>query len=356
MIVLLLLDHQVAVAVKLHKKRVTALLAAAALLPRRLKNIISIITNIQKRNVTVKLAVQQVVLAKPVLLAQVQPLAVTKMSLIGAGLGLRKSFIDDLLGPDLYPIDFLEIAPENWYGIGGQLGQHFRVLADRYPITCHGLSLSLGGPAPLNEPFILAMKQFLTEFNVSIYSDHLSFSTDDAYLYDLLPIPFTIEAVKHTTTRIKRVQELLERRIAIENISFYTKLTPELTELEFLNAVLAEADCDLHLDVNNIYVNSLNHQFDASQFLAGIKAKRVSYIHIAGHFNTPENIVIDTHGSPVIKPVWDLLAQAYRQFGNVPTLLERDVNIPALDVMLAEVAQIKQLQQEHSHHVQTIAA
>tara|TARA_R110000868_G_scaffold392875_1_gene663709 strand:- start:22273 stop:23031 length:759 start_codon:yes stop_codon:yes gene_type:complete len=245
-----------------------------------------------------------------------------------------------------YPdeIDFLELAPENWIGIGGRNGKQFRQLAEHYPLVCHGLSLSIGSPSPLDENFVLEVKSFLDEFNIDIYSEHLSYCSDGGHLYDLMPIPFTEEAVHYVAARIKRVQALLERRITMENVSYYAAPSQEMTELEFLNAVLAEADCDLLLDVNNVYVNSINHGYDAQAFLAGIKTDKVRYIHIAGHYDEAEDLKIDSHGADVIDPVWTLLDLAYQRFGSVPTLLERDFNFPDFSDLLAEINKIKQMQ------------
>ena len=176
------------------------------------------------------------------------------------------------------------------------------------------------------------------------YSEHLSYCADDGQLYDLLPIPFTAAAVNHVATRIARVQDLLGRRIAIENVSYYCAPGAEMSELEFVNAVLERADCALLLDLNNIYVNSINHGYDATAFLRGLPAARIAYAHVAGHHVEAVDLLIDTHGAAVVDPVWDLLAAAYADHGVFPTLLERDFNLPPLDVLLAEVARIGELQ------------
>jgi hypothetical protein len=160
-----------------------------------------------------------------------------------------------------------------------------------------------------------------------------------------MPIPFTPEAVRHVASRIRHVQEVLERRIAVENVSYYAAPGPEMSELEFLNAVLSEADCDLLLDVNNIYVNSVNHGYDAAGFLAGLPAQRIAYGHIAGHYKESADLIVDTHAADVVPDVWALLDNAYSLFGVFPTVLERDFNIPPVDDLLAEVARIAELQQ-----------
>lgn len=262
----------------------------------------------------------------------------------GAGLGLRRALLGPLRSHGLGPVDFLEIAPENWMGVGGRFGAALSEFTSRVPFACHGLSLSLGGPAPLDETFLQRLRRFLDKHDIRVYSEHLSYCTDDGHLYDLMPIPFTPEAVRHVAGRIRRVQDILERRIAIENVSYYAAPGAEMTELEFIAAVLEEADCDLLLDVNNIYVNSVNHRYDATTFLRALPAGRIAYGHIAGHYNEAEDLIVDTHGADVIPDVWDILDEAYKTFGVFPTLLERDFNLPPIETLLAEVSQIKRLQ------------
>lgn len=248
----------------------------------------------------------------------------------------------------------MEVAPENWINVGGAVARKFRAFTERFPFTCHGLSLSLGGPSPLDETFLHKVRRFLDEHDVRIYSEHLSYCTDDGHLYDLMPIPFTGEAVGYVAARIRRTQEILERRMAIENVSYYAAPGQELTEIEFVNAVLEEADCDLLLDVNNIYVNSINHRYDAEEYLANLPTERVLYGHIAGHFNHAEDLIVDTHAAEVIPEVWKLLDRAYQIHGVFPTLLERDFNIPPVGELLAEVDQIVQIQarNEEAHATQ----
>lgn len=266
----------------------------------------------------------------------------------GAGLGLRRAFIGPLAEHPPESVGFYEIAPENWMRIGGRLGKQLRALTERFPFVCHGLSLSLGGPAPLDEAFLRELKVFLDRHRIRLYSEHLSYCGDDGHLYDLMPIPFTEAAVRYTAERIRRTQNILERRIAIENISYYAAPGREMAEIEFLNAVLAEADCDLLLDVNNIYVNSVNHGYGAEAFLDAIPAERIVYAHIAGHYVEAEDFLVDTHGAPVIDPVWQLLDRAYARFDVFPTLLERDFNIPPLAELLREVEDIRRLQARHA--------
>lgn len=274
----------------------------------------------------------------------------------GAGIGYRRCMHDTLQDADPSRIDFLEVAPENWIGLGGRYGKKFREYAEQYPVMTHGLSLSLGGPSPLDLNFLNDLKAFIKTHNIRGYSEHLSYCTDDGHLYDLMPIPFTEDAVKHVAQRIRQTQDVLEQKIAVENVSYYAAPGAEMTELEFLLAVLDEADCDLLLDVNNIYVNSINHKYDAREFLAAMPAERIMYLHVAGHYNEAEDLIVDTHGADVVDPVWELLQETYALFGDVPTLLERDFNIPPMAELLQEVDQIRGYQQAwRERHDRTVA-
>ncbi|MFM9835140.1 MAG: DUF692 domain-containing protein [Methylophilaceae bacterium] len=272
----------------------------------------------------------------------------------GVGLGLKRELIPQIQNiypdPSIANINFVEIAPENWIGVGGKLERDLAWFVEHYPIVCHGLCLSLGGPDPLNVDFIKQVKAFLAEHQIPLYTEHLSYCSDiqsgkAGYLYDLLPIPFTEEAVKYVATRIRQTQDILEQKIAVENTSFYVAAPiSNLAEIDFLNAVLSEADCYLHLDINNIYVNSVNFGFDAYAFLRQIPQDRIVYCHIAGHYREAPDLLIDTHGEPIIDPVWKLLESAYQMFGTFPTLLERDTNIPPLPQLLLELNKIASLQ------------
>lgn len=262
----------------------------------------------------------------------------------GAGLGYRRSFMNEIADTDIAPVSFLEVAPENWIGIGGGMARKLRAMTERYPFVTHGLSLSIGSPAPLDEDLVRRIGAFIKEHNIRCYTEHLSYCSDTGHLYDLLPIPFTEEAVHYVAERIRRVQDILGQRIGIENVSYYAAPGRELDEIDFINAVISEADCGLLLDVNNIYVNSINHGYDPVAFLKGLPGDRVMYCHVAGHFEEAEDLRVDTHGADVIDPVWALLAQAYAHFGVMPTLLERDFNIPPMTALLGEVQQIVDLQ------------
>lgn len=268
----------------------------------------------------------------------------------GAGLGLRAGLLDELRDIEQGAVDFMEVAPENWMRTGGRLRRNFRSFTERFPLVCHGLSLSIGAPAPLDVEFLRELKAFLDVHQVRCYTEHLSYCSDHGHLYDLMPIPFTEEAAEYVAGRILQVQDLLGRRIGIENVSYYAAPGREMDEIDFIRAVVEKADCGLLLDVNNIYVNSINHGYDPVAFLDGLPTERTMYVHIAGHHVEAEDLRIDTHGADVIDPVWELLDYAYARCGVMPTLLERDFNFPPPDDLLAEVSRIRQAQRVGDGH------
>lgn len=294
----------------------------------------------------------------------------------GAGLGYRRDLADDFLNlSSNNAIQFMEVAPENWVKMGGAARYRFDQAAERYPLAVHGLSLSLGGQAPLDRELLKNTKALMTQYNSTFFSEHLSYCECEGHLYDLLPMPFTEEAVKHVAQRIRYVQDFLGLQISLENTSYYLHSpTSTMNEVEFLNAIAQEADCSIHLDVNNIYVNGINHGLlDPYVFLDQVDVKRVNYIHIAGHdeehsaaqvvedlegesFNKikgayrhlPE-LLIDTHGEAVKGTVWGLLEYAYQRLPVIPpTLLERDFNFPPFVELYSEVEHIAQLQQKYA--------
>lgn len=279
--------------------------------------------------------------------------------LFGAGLGLRREIIKDLKQANLENIDFFEIAPENWMHLGGIYKKNLREFTERFPFACHGLSLSIGSTEDLDTELLKSVRDFLKEHQISLYTEHLSWCSDDGHLYDLLPIPCTREAVRWVADRIKRAQDILGMQIGMENASYY--LAPpgaEMKEEEFICEVVKEADCLLHLDVNNIYVNSNNFNFDALEYLKALPLERTCYIHVAGHYVEDDGIIVDTHGADVIDPVWDLLDKAYQHLSDskglalnasaIPSCLERDFNFPALAQLFSEVEQIRTLQSKYS--------
>ncbi|MEH6468468.1 MAG: DUF692 domain-containing protein [Porticoccus sp.] len=272
----------------------------------------------------------------------------SQFSVLGAGVGLRRALMGPLSSVSTKQVDFMEVAPENWINVGGRFGKQFREYTERFPFVCHGLSLSIGSPSPLDFELLGQIKQFIHEHQIRCYSEHLSYCSDAGHLYDLMPIPFTEEAVHYTADRIRQVQDFLGQRIAMENVSYYGAPQQEMAEIDFINAVIEQADCDFLLDVNNIYVNSVNHRYDAETFLRHLPGDRVVYAHTAGHYVEAEDLLVDTHGADVIDPVWDLLGKAYDLFGVIPTLLERDFNLPPVDELLTEVNQIKAIQSAHA--------
>ncbi len=263
----------------------------------------------------------------------------------GCGLGLRRELLPALMQETPSQIDFFEIAPENWIPFGGALAKQLHQLTEANPFVCHGLSLSIASPDPLDVGFVREVKRFLNSHQISVYSEHLSFCSSEGHLYDLMPVPFTEEAIHYVSARIRQVQDILERPLVLENISYYASLGGELTELEFIQAIIAESGCQLLLDVNNIYVNACNHGYDAAEFLKALPSAAICYGHVAGHYQEAEDLIVDSHGSSVIDPVWQLLELAYQYHGCFPTLLEREFNIPPLSDLLAEVVQIKRCQQ-----------
>ena len=277
----------------------------------------------------------------------------TGLTETSVGLGLRRALLGPLRNAAAGDFDFLECAPENWIGVGGKLGEALEELSARHALTCHGLSLSLGGFAPLDETFLARVRRFLDRHHVALYSEHLSYCSDDGQLYDLLPLPFTEEAVHHVAARIRQTQDIVGRRIAVENVSYYATMPVDhdqhaLDEAGFINAVLDEADCDLLLDVNNVYVNAINHRYDPREFLAAMPAHRIASVHVAGHYDEADDLKVDTHGAPVKDAVWSLLGEAYRRFGPRPTLLERDFNIPPYAELVGELDTVRRVMREHA--------
>jgi len=275
----------------------------------------------------------------------------------GAGLGFRRELIPDLQSGVPDAVSFFELAPENWAGTGGRSAKELRAFTERHPFVCHGLSLDLGGPRPLDEALLRRIKGFMREHGMTLYTEHLSWCGDDGHLYDLLPIPFTADAVHWVAERIRRAQDILEMQIGIENASYYVAPPgAEMSETGFIRAVIEEADCLLHLDVNNIYVNSRNFGFDPVAFMDALPLERTCYLHMAGHYVEPDGVLVDTHGAAVIDPVWALLDAAYARIGPMPTCLERDFNLPPLAELIDEVGQIAAAQARHQSPQDRVAA
>lgn len=271
-----------------------------------------------------------------------------KKQLKGVGLGLRREMLPEMEQQIPSSVDFWEVAPENWIPLGGQFKKQLQRFTRECNFVTHGLSLSIGGPEPLDIGFVKDVKAFQDEHNILAYSEHLSYCSGKGHMYDLMPIPFTRDAIEHVVARIQQVQDILQAPLVLENVSYYAAPGQEMTELEFTLEVLKRSGCQLLLDVNNIYVNSINHGYDAEQFLAALPSDKIVYGHIAGHFDEAKDLIVDTHGADVIEPVWQLLERAYALHGVFPTLLERDFNIPPLVELLQEVEKIRLIQQKYS--------
>ena len=268
----------------------------------------------------------------------------SEKGLQGAGLGLRRALLGPLSQLDHGAVDFMEVAPENWIGVGGRFGRQFSELAERFPMALHGLSLDIGGPDPLDRELVKSVADLIKRIGAPLYSEHLTYCAAEGHLYDLLPIPFTEEAVDYVAGRVREVQDIIGQPLVLENASYYAQAHRDLSESEFINAVLSESGAELLLDVNNIYVNSINHRYDPIEFLESLPLEKARYIHVAGHFDEAPDLKVDTHGADVIDPVWALLEAAYQRVGPLPTLLERDFNLPPIEELLAEVAHIRDLQ------------
>ena len=260
------------------------------------------------------------------------------------GLGFRRDIADDIIQcPSDLP-EFIEFAPENWMDMGGYWGKKLARATERFPVVCHGLSLSIGSPDPLDLSFVIRLKKFLDAHNVQIYSEHLSYSKcENAHLYDLLPIPFRRDAIDHIVERIKTVQDILERPLVLENVSYYTPVAAEMTEVEFVSAIIKESGCQMLLDVNNVFVNAFNHNYDPRAYIEALPLNKVAYIHMAGHEKVQEDLIIDTHGMPIIDPVFELFDWTLSRLHPVPVLLERDFNIPDMEELQVEMRQLKSL-------------
>jgi uncharacterized protein (UPF0276 family) len=264
----------------------------------------------------------------------------------GVGLGFRRELLVALDAWQGNPVDFFEIAPENWAGNGGRHARDLRRFTERYAFVCHGLSLSIGSTDALDVKLLLRIKQFMAEHGITLYTEHLSWCSHAGHLYDLLPIPCTQEAVQWVSARIRQAQDILGMRIGMENASYY--LAPpgaEMLEQQFISEIVHESDCLLHLDVNNVYVNSQNFGFDPYAYIDALPLAKVCYVHVAGHHAESDGFLIDTHGADVINPVWALLDYVYQNIAVTdacpPTCLERDFNFPPLAELMHEVEIIR---------------
>lgn len=259
------------------------------------------------------------------------------MQLTGFGLGLRTDHYETVLDENP-PVDWFEIISENYLVPGGKPLHFLDRVRERYPLVMHGVSLSIGSASALDFQYLRQLRQLAGRIEPAWISDHLCWTgVDGINLHDLMPLPYTQESLLHVARRVQRVQDFLGRRILLENVSSYVSYAAsEMTEWEFLAQLTSETDCDILLDVNNIYVSSVNHGFNPMEFLLGVPTHRVRQIHLAGHYDRGD-CIIDTHDRPIIDPVWNLYEAACRRFGDVPTMIEWDADIPPLARLLAEL-------------------
>lgn len=282
-------------------------------------------------------------------------------SINGAGLGLRQPFIEEFADVTPPGVDFVEITADHYFRHGGLQTRMLCGVLEQVPAVCHALNSNLGGSTPLDERYLIDIRRLLDRYRIDMFSDHLCFSGDPDWMHNLMPIPFTDEAVRHTADRIRRAQEILERNIAIENIFYLATPGRQMLEWEFVAAVLREADCMLVLDVNNLYVNSINMGYDAEDFLEALPGERIAYAHVAGHLRVVDPgegggvMYLDSHAHPVSDPVLRLLESAYRRFGVLPTVLERDLDIPSVSELLAELATVREIQHRQEHPPTAVA-
>ncbi|WP_193726107.1 DUF692 domain-containing protein [Pseudomethylobacillus aquaticus] len=269
---------------------------------------------------------------------------------LGFGLGLRTPHYQALLDDD-HAIDWLEIISENYMIPGGKPLHYLDRLRARYPMVMHGVSLSIGSTDALDLDYLRDLRTLADRIEPAWISDHLCWTgIHGQNMHDLLPLPYTEETAYHVASRVRQVQDLLGRRILLENVSSYASYVDScMSEWEFISLVCEQADCLLLLDVNNIYVSSYNHAFDPRDFIAGVPAERVQQIHLAGHHHHGDYI-IDTHDAPVIDPVWDLYAHALAHLGPVATMIERDDQIPPLIELVEELAKARQIAQPYLNH------
>ena len=265
------------------------------------------------------------------------------MPSLGFGLGLRPEHYDAVLS-DAPRVDWFEVLSENYLVGGGKPLHYLDRIAERYPLVMHGVSMSIGGSDPLDYAYLKQLKNLSARIEARWISDHLCWTgVDGINLHDLMPLPYTQEALMHVAQRVSEAQDVLGARLVLENVSSYVSYrSSEMTEWEFLRELTRSADCDLLLDVNNIYVSSVNHGFDPLEFLQGIPVDRVRQMHLAGH-QYQGRYIVDTHDAPVCEAVWSLYVAAVERFGHIATMIERDSNIPPLAQLVAELDRARTL-------------
>lgn len=264
---------------------------------------------------------------------------------LGFGLGLRPKHYQTIIDTQPTNIDWFEMMTEDHLNPGGNLLYYAQQIRERYPMVMHGVSLAIGNYDPLNWDYLNAVKQLVNTINPIWVSDHLCWGgMNGKNSHDLLPLPHSEEAIKHVVARVKQVQDFLERQILLENVSTYVRynLPGQLKEWDFLTEVAHQADCLILLDVNNIYVNSVNHEFDSADYLNGVPIDRVQQFHLAGHYDLGTHI-IDTHDHDIVDPVWAVYREAVKRFGHVSTMIERDDHIPPLEELAKELYIARQI-------------
>ena len=266
-----------------------------------------------------------------------------KPSSLGYGLGLRHDYYDEILKTHP-PVDWYEILSENYMVDGGKPLYFLDAICERYPVVMHGVAMSIGSTNPLNMDYLKDLKNLANRVKPRWISDHLCWAGyGSTNLHDLMPLPYNEETIKHVVERVKRVQDYLGKIFLLENVSSYVTYThSEMTEWEFISAIVEEADCMMLLDINNIYVSARNHNFDPMDYVNGVPIDRVQQMHLAGHSDYGD-YVIDTHDHPVVDSVWELYAKAIKRFGAVSTMIERDDRMPPFSELLAELAQARDI-------------
>lgn len=273
----------------------------------------------------------------------------------GCGIGLRSEHILDLI-PSGFSPDWLEITPENWIHLPYHYKEAFEEVVSKFPIMTHGLSLSIGSPEALDMGFLKELKTFLDRYKIEHYSEHLSFSSfEGGQTYELLPLPLTRQMIEHVSDRVKRVEDFLGRSLILENATYYTVPYAEMEELDFMNEVMHKSGAKMLLDVNNIFVNARNHNFDAKAYIKGLSHDKVAYMHVAGHtYYEEDDIIIDTHGADVCNSVWELLDFTLG-YVDAPVMIERDNDIPSLDEIRNEYKVLEKIVRSHDQKEKSYA-
>lgn len=268
-------------------------------------------------------------------------------SYLGFGLGLRPDHYQTVLQERPSSVDWLEILTENYLVPGGKLLDDLEKIRAHYPLVMHGVSLSIGSTDPIDYDYLQKVKTLAQRIEPAWISDHLCWTgVNQINLHDLMPLPYTADTIRHVVSRVRQVQDFLQRQILLENVSSYVNYRQsEMSEWEFLTAIAEQADCLILLDINNIYVSGVNHQFDPQEYLRHIPRERVHQFHLAGHSNNGQHI-IDTHDAPIVDPVWALYAAAVRRFGAISTMIERDDNIPPFSELLVELQRAREIKQK----------